>query len=105
MTVTRKHPTRIVARMTMDQKGHRWRIAEMDAPNAKGISLSRCLVVSSNDRCLRLWSYPAEWQIAPVETLLALADSGARSALAPRSPVQAPSGADAPGDVSVSAAR
>lgn len=77
MRVIRSHPSAIVARMAMDQRGHRWRIAEMDAPHANDTSLSRCLVLSTDDRCLRLRSFPAEWQTATVETLLALTDAEA----------------------------
>jgi hypothetical protein len=66
-------PRPVMARMTFDVAGVRWRIAEMSARRSGGATPSECLVLSTMDRCVRLWSYPSDWRLAPVEDLLMLA--------------------------------
>ncbi len=62
----------VIARMAFDDARVQWRIAEMRETPSAGAAPSECLVLSSANRCVRLWSYPADWRRAAVEELLAL---------------------------------
>lgn len=65
-------PRAIMARMTLDGSGTPWRISEMEATHSAAVTPSDCLVLSSVNRCVRLWTYPSDWRLAAVEDLLAL---------------------------------
>jgi hypothetical protein len=74
----------IRARMVLDRSGKPWRIAELLATPGPGEAPARCLVLSSENRYVRVWNYPPDWMRRTVDELLAGAratpNAAARSA-------------------------
>jgi hypothetical protein len=66
----RRSRRRIRVRMVLDRSGTPWRMAEMVASPAPGAPPARCLVLSSQNRYVRLWSYPPDWVERTVDELL-----------------------------------
>lgn len=61
-----------LARMVLDRSGRRWRIAET-VSRTTDPSAVPCLVLSTDNRYVRLRRYPDRWMSLPVEDLLELA--------------------------------
>lgn len=68
------------ARMVLDRSGRLWRISEMMAEQAPGASPKRCLVLSSQNRYHRVWSYPADWMRRSIDELLPVPKAKPRAA-------------------------
>lgn len=72
MPPSAKRAHAVIARMAFGDAGVQWHIAEMrEAPSA-GAAPSQCLVLSSANRCVRLWSNPSDWRRVSVEQRWAL---------------------------------
>ena len=70
-TSAQRAPARAVrTRMVLDRSGKRWRISEMMAEQTPGEPRAACLVLSSEDRYHRVWSYPADWMRRSIDELL-----------------------------------
>lgn len=60
----------VSTRMVLDHSGNLWRISEMMAEQVPGAPPGRCLVLSSQNRYHRVWSYPADWMRRSIDELL-----------------------------------
>jgi hypothetical protein len=63
-------PGFVSTRTVLDVSGTRWRISEMLAERAPGAPRAPCLVLSSENRFHRVWSYPADWMHLSIDDLL-----------------------------------
>jgi hypothetical protein len=72
-----------LARMVLDHSGRRWRIAETAFGRSTDGSTTLCLVLSTDNRYVRLRHYPSRWMSLTVEELLALAQTESREAHPP----------------------
>jgi hypothetical protein len=66
-----------LARMVLDRRGRAWRIAET-VSRTYDASAVPCLVLSTQNRFVRLRNYPDRWMSLTVEELLELAQAGSR---------------------------
>jgi len=60
----------VSTRMVLDRRGTPWRISEMMAERTPGAPQALCLVLSSENRYHRVWSYPADWMHRSIDELL-----------------------------------
>ena len=60
----------VCTRMVLDGSGTLWRISEMMAEQSPGAPQALCLVLSSENRYHRVWSYPADWMRWSIDELL-----------------------------------
>jgi len=60
----------VSTRMVLDHSGNLWRISEMMAEQAPGAPPASCLVLSSQNRYHRVWSYPDDWMRRRIDELL-----------------------------------
>lgn len=71
-----------LARMVLDRRGHAWRIAET-VSRTTDPSAAPCLVLSTDNRYIRLRNYPDRWMSLTVEELLELAQADSRESNPP----------------------
>jgi hypothetical protein len=60
----------VETRMVLDCSRNLWRISEMMAERTPGAPQAPCLVLSSENRYHRVWSYPADWTRRTIDELL-----------------------------------
>jgi hypothetical protein len=70
-----------LARMVLDRRGRAWRIAE--AVSRTSDSAVPCLVLSTDNRFIRLRNYPDQWMSLTVDELLELAQADSRESATP----------------------
>ena len=56
--------------MVLDRSGTLWRISEMMAERNPGAPEAPCLVLSSENRYHRVWSYPVDWMRRSIDELV-----------------------------------
>ena len=60
----------INTKTALDHSGKLWRISEMMAEQTPGEPRAACLVLSSENRYHRVWSYPEDWMRRSIDELL-----------------------------------